>query len=343
MEDLRWIKFWPADWQRDPAVRMCGLAARGLWIEMICVMHEAEPYGHLLINCRAPSHRQMAALFGVTEKDVVAMVTELEEAGVFSRTPEGVIYSRRMVKDEARRSKARVDGRKGGNPNLRGKEVEDTDNPNAEVGLTRGVNPQEAEAEAEAEKENPLTPLERGNRVNPDRGEGRRSSGSRAAGSNPRAVAAAVKATASALKAAEFRAKAEAHALWPAFRDRLTPAEFAGTIGQCEYRNGTDPPVLIAPTRFLRDHIRTQFRQRLERFDARLRVEFAAAVAAGGGRCRRERGMSEPKPPPLPLDADHMPAQPVAADARIRAEVAMVLALAPAMKAAAKRERELGK
>lgn len=280
MEDLRWIKFWPADWQRDPAVRMCGLAARGLWIEMICVMHEAEPYGHLLVNGRAPTHRQMAALFGVTEKEVAAMVAELEDAGVFSRTPEGVIYSRRMVKDEARRTKARVDGRKGGNPNLRGKEVEDTDNQNAEAGITKGVNPQEAEAEIEAEKENPLTPLERGNRVNPKPGEGRRSSGSRADGTSPRAVAAAVKATADALKSKENLTKVEAHALWPAFSDRLSPAEFAGTIGACEYRNGADPPVLIAPSRFLRDHIRTQFRQRLERFDARIRVEFAAAAEA---------------------------------------------------------------
>ena len=106
------------------------------------------------------------------------------------------------------------------------------------------------------------------------------SRGSRADGSNPRAVAAAVKATAAALKSKETLAKVEAHALWPAFSDRLSPAEFAGTIGACEYRNGADPPVLIAPSRFLRDHIRTQFRQRLERFDARIRVEFAAAAEA---------------------------------------------------------------
>ena len=163
-------------------------------------------------------------------------------------------------------------------PNLRGKEVEDTDNPNAETWITKGVNPQEAEAEAEAEKENPLTPLERGNRVNPDWGEGRRSSGSRSAGSNPRAVAAAVKATAAALKATEIQEKAEAHPLWPACRGRVPPATFAGTIGLCEYRNGADPPVLIAPSRFLRDHIRAEFGRHLERHDARIRVEFAAAA-----------------------------------------------------------------
>jgi len=45
-----WMKFYPADWRSDPMLRLCSLAARGLWAEMICLMHEAEPYGSLLVN-----------------------------------------------------------------------------------------------------------------------------------------------------------------------------------------------------------------------------------------------------------------------------------------------------
>lgn len=104
--------------------------------------------------------------------------------------------------------------------------------------------------------------------------------GLRADGTSPRAVAAAVKATAAALKATEIEEKAEAHPLWPACRGRVPAATFAGTIGLCEYRNGADPPVLIAPSRFLRDHIRAEFGRHLERHDARIRVEFAAAADA---------------------------------------------------------------
>lgn len=143
-ERLRWMKFWPADWTRDPALRMCSLAARGLWIELIAVAHEAEPYGHVLVSGRAPSVRQIAAIAGTIERDAAKLLQELEDAGVFSRTEAGVIYSRRMVRDNASREEARQFGKRGGNPRLKG----------ADKG---GVNPplklQEAEAEAERESE----------------------------------------------------------------------------------------------------------------------------------------------------------------------------------------------
>jgi hypothetical protein len=44
------MKFYPSDWRSDPMLRLCSLAARGLWMEMMCLMHEAEPYGSLLVN-----------------------------------------------------------------------------------------------------------------------------------------------------------------------------------------------------------------------------------------------------------------------------------------------------
>ncbi|PJX23863.1 hypothetical protein CAP48_12370 [Advenella sp. S44] len=30
--------------------KSCSLAARGLWHEMMCLMHESEPYGHMAVN-----------------------------------------------------------------------------------------------------------------------------------------------------------------------------------------------------------------------------------------------------------------------------------------------------
>ena len=120
----RWLKFWPQDWQRDPAVRMCGLAARGLWMELLCVAHDGEPYGHVTVNSRAPTTKQISMLVGVSEAEVARLIHELEDAGVFDRTAEGVIVSRRMVRDgtksEEGRSHARArwpngDGRGGPN------------------------------------------------------------------------------------------------------------------------------------------------------------------------------------------------------------------------------------
>lgn len=43
-----WMKFYPADWRADPGLRMCsGCCARGMWMEMLCLMHEAMPRGFL--------------------------------------------------------------------------------------------------------------------------------------------------------------------------------------------------------------------------------------------------------------------------------------------------------
>jgi hypothetical protein len=60
-----WMKFYPSDWRADPALRMCSIAARGLWIEMICLMHEAAPRGSLRVNGQAVSEGQLAALAGI--------------------------------------------------------------------------------------------------------------------------------------------------------------------------------------------------------------------------------------------------------------------------------------
>ena len=114
-----WMKFYTSDWRADPALRMCSIAARGLWMEIICVMHEAEPYGSLRVNGRPVTERQLATLAGVTVDDVVSYLAELEDAGVFSRDSDGVIYSRRMQRDNAKEAADRLNGAGGGNPKAR--------------------------------------------------------------------------------------------------------------------------------------------------------------------------------------------------------------------------------
>lgn len=156
MSARRWSKFWWQDWQRDPALRMCSLAARGAWIEMLCLMADANPVGHLLVNGRAPSMRQLSAVLGCSEKEAKKLVDELEENGVFSRLEDGVIYSRRMVRDKAISDEAAINGKKGGNPQIKqkprgkvkpdeGKGLTPPDNPEA----TPTLKHQEAEAEAD--------------------------------------------------------------------------------------------------------------------------------------------------------------------------------------------------
>lgn len=112
------FQFYPADWRKDPALSSCSLAARGLWIELVCIAHEAEKYGHLSINGKPMSVAQISRMVGESPSTVAKLLSELESAGVFSRTEEGSIYSRRMVQDEHIREIRANAGRFGGNPNL---------------------------------------------------------------------------------------------------------------------------------------------------------------------------------------------------------------------------------
>ena len=137
-----WLKWYPADWRADPRLRMCSLAARGLWIEILGYMHEGDPYGHLAINGRTPQAREIAALVGAPVKVVERALEELRDNGVFSVTDAGLIYSRRMVRDKEKAEADRTNGSRGGNPRLReaGKPATETG------GLTQGDKAQRPEA-----------------------------------------------------------------------------------------------------------------------------------------------------------------------------------------------------
>lgn len=147
MSSHRWMKFWPQDWQTDPGLRSCSLAARGLWIECVAVMHGAEPYGHLTVNGSMPSAKRLAIMVGSTEREVERLLIELAEAGVFSRAPDGTIYSRRMVRD----AKASNEGREAVTKRWANKGKSET--PNSPPITPPNRTPCSLETEAEAETE----------------------------------------------------------------------------------------------------------------------------------------------------------------------------------------------
>ena len=105
---------------------------------MLGIMHEATPRGHLLIGDIVPNAAQLAALFGGSPAEVTGLLEELETAGVFSRTRTGVIYSRKMTRDEKKRRKAVENGKMGGNPTLCNKR----DNRASDKGRLKTQNPE---------------------------------------------------------------------------------------------------------------------------------------------------------------------------------------------------------
>lgn len=101
------FQFYPADWRKDVALRMCSPAARGLWIDMLCIMHDAEPYGHLIAEGEPITPDELATIVGASSKDVKVWLAELAKRKVYSVTDAGVIYSRRMTRDEKDREEWR--------------------------------------------------------------------------------------------------------------------------------------------------------------------------------------------------------------------------------------------
>jgi hypothetical protein len=122
------MKFFPADWRADLGLRTTSLAARGLWIEMLTIMHEAAPRGSLSLNGRQLTVRDLALLTAAAQTDVAAALDELTAAGVFSTDSDGTIFSRRMRRDDAKAAQLRAIGSKGGNPFLK-RRANKWDNP----------------------------------------------------------------------------------------------------------------------------------------------------------------------------------------------------------------------
>jgi len=102
-----WMKFYPRDWRGDQALRAVSIAARGLWMECLCIMHEAKPYGHLLLNGEPVGDDALARMTGTSADEVRALLSELRQAGVFGVTRAGTVFSRRMTKDHAISQKGR--------------------------------------------------------------------------------------------------------------------------------------------------------------------------------------------------------------------------------------------
>jgi hypothetical protein len=154
MARLAFLQFYPNDWLAEPSVRACSLAARGLWIDMLSLMHLSPRRGYLLSASGSPlTPEHLARMTGCTAEEATRLIAELRSSGCFNCTDDGVIYSRRMVRDEQKRERCREAGRRGGgNPNLRKPLVsEPTFKGGSKGGSKGGVKPQRPETRDQRE------------------------------------------------------------------------------------------------------------------------------------------------------------------------------------------------
>jgi hypothetical protein len=150
------FQFYPGDWLMDSALRVVSVGARGAWMDMLCLMHQADPYGHLKVNGKVILPANLARMIGATLPEAEGFLAELEEAGVFSRGDDGCIFSRRMIRDEQLRQVRAAGGKLGGNPKLK------SGNGRLEGRLTSKVNqnttPSSSSSSSSSIQETPVVP-----------------------------------------------------------------------------------------------------------------------------------------------------------------------------------------
>lgn len=151
-----YLYWYPSDWLNDPEVRRLPPEVKGFYIDLICQLHFAFPYGYCsLINHKKTSKLQnqvnqksnqdvnlrvelllsipvadqlklcenmehdLSKYIPYTTEQITSYIKVLEERMILSRSANGIIYSRRMVKDFKKRVTAYLNGSKGGNPGIK--------------------------------------------------------------------------------------------------------------------------------------------------------------------------------------------------------------------------------
>src|SRR5260370_26598637 len=114
---LPYFPFYPDDWLSDEKARLCSIAARGLWIDMLCLMHKCDRRGYLQqANGKPLTLEQLSRITsGCSTEEVGNLLQELITSGAASVNEHGVIFSRRMVRDEQLRVIRSEAARKEGN------------------------------------------------------------------------------------------------------------------------------------------------------------------------------------------------------------------------------------
>lgn len=108
------FQFYPADWRKDPGVQALSYHDRGVWFEILCLMHESEQRGKLTLNGKPMPEDALARLLGLDKQNLTKVINNLLEYGVASRDEQGFLINRRMIKDENIRQMRAIFGQKGG-------------------------------------------------------------------------------------------------------------------------------------------------------------------------------------------------------------------------------------
>jgi len=109
------LQFYTGDWRKDPGVQALDHELKGIWIDLLCIMHESPERGRLVLpDGTSFPDDGIARNLGLDEATWKQKRSKLLAYGVASEDEAGVLYNRRMVKDERLRQARAYAGSIGG-------------------------------------------------------------------------------------------------------------------------------------------------------------------------------------------------------------------------------------
>lgn len=115
MPSKPYMHFYVGDWRKDPGVQSLDYEHRGVWMELLMFMDQNDDRGYLTLNGEPMSDEEIANLLGLPEAKSKQMVSKILANRVASQDEEtGIIYNRKMVREEELRRQKAEAGRKGG-------------------------------------------------------------------------------------------------------------------------------------------------------------------------------------------------------------------------------------
>lgn len=108
--------FFTGDWLKDSELRFCSIFARGLLVDLLCILFEAKERGYASKPDGTPRTNEeiVSAVSGGSIEEKLAALAELESSGVLSRDNRGVLFSRRLARLDELSQKRSKAGSKGG-------------------------------------------------------------------------------------------------------------------------------------------------------------------------------------------------------------------------------------
>ena len=100
MASLPYLAFYIGDWRKDLGIQSLSYYHRGVWFELLMLMHCSEQRGRLVLAGKPMPNASVARLLGLSERETDDALTVILASGVASRELDGTIYCRRMIREE---------------------------------------------------------------------------------------------------------------------------------------------------------------------------------------------------------------------------------------------------